>query len=211
MGWNKNLFIGSGVLAALGATICCWGPVMLSGIAGLTGTVYLFSWLPPLKPYLAGIAVISLSYAFYQVYHKKNTEKAGCQYCVMERKKKNRRTKTVLWAVTIFATLSFSYPYYSSALLANNNSETSGPKAKQTMIQPLDTTKHKKEVQLSVTGMSCTGCANRCQKVLFNFKGITHAEVSYKKEMAAIRYNPDHTSVDKIIHRIEEMGFKAKK
>ncbi|MFB6307515.1 MAG: mercuric transporter MerT family protein [Flavobacteriales bacterium] len=198
---NKNIIMGSGIIAAFGSTICCWGPALLAGVAGLTGTAYLFSWLHPLKPYLAGIAVISLSIAFYQAYRKKNTEDAGCQYCVAEQKKKSRITKTVLWAVTIFAALSFGYPYYSSTLLANT----------KIYSQVADTTKNEKEVELKVTGMSCTGCSNRCQKVLFDFNGIIDADVSYEKEMATIRYNPDSTNVEKIIKRIEEIGFKAEK
>jgi len=77
------------------------------------------------------------------------------------------------------------------------------------MIQAADTTKNEKEVQLKVTGMSCTGCSNRCQKVLFDFKGIIDANVSYEKSAATIKYNTDSTSVEKIIKCIEEIGFKA--
>lgn len=204
---NKNILLSSGIIAAFGSTICCWGPALLAGVAGLTGTAYLFSWLHPLKPYLAGIAVISLGTAFYQAYRKNNAEDAGCQYCVAEQKKKNRITKTVLWIVTIFAVLSFGYPYYNGALLANNNIHLS--QNDQIMIQSTDTTKHIKEVKLKIIGMSCTGCSNRCQKVLFDFKGIIDADVSYDKGAATIKYNTDSTSVEKIIKRIEEIGFKA--
>ncbi|PSR01404.1 MAG: hypothetical protein BRD50_08800 [Bacteroidetes bacterium SW_11_45_7] len=201
MKWNKNLFISSGTMAALGSTICCWGPAMLAGVAGLTGTAYIFSWLHPLKPYLAGIAVVSLTSAFYQVYHKKNTEKAGCQYY--------RITKTVLWTVAVFAALSFTYPYHNGTLFVNTSNYSL--KNETTIMQASDTTKQKKEIQLKVTRMSCNGCSNRCQRSLLDLNGIMKADVSYQKGAATIEYNPDTISEAQIIQQISEIGFKAKK
>ena len=209
MKWNKNLFISSGIMAALGSTICCWGPAMLAGVAGLTGTAYIFSWLHPLKPYLAGIAVVSLTSAFYQVYRQKNTEKAGCQYCVAEKRKKDRITKTVLWTVAVFAALSFTYPYHNGTLFVNTSNYSL--QNETTMMQASDTTKQKKEIQLKVTGMSCTGCSNRCQRSLLDLNGIMKADVSYQKGAATIEYNPDTISEAQIIQQISEIGFKAKK
>lgn len=206
---GQNFLMSSGILGAIGATVCCWGPALLAGVAGLTGTAFLFSWLQPVKPYLAGIAVISLSYAFYQAYGKKAKEGAGCQYCVAEQNKKNKVSKTVLWVVTFFAVLSFGYPYYSDGLLANNNFYLS--KNDQNMVHVADSSKQEKEVQLKVAGMSCTGCSNRCEKVLFDFQGVIDAHVSYEKASATIRYNPDSTDVEKLIQRIGEIGFNAEK
>ncbi|MFB6306448.1 MAG: mercuric transporter MerT family protein [Flavobacteriales bacterium] len=205
---NKNILMSSGILATIGSTICCWGPALLAGVAGLTGTASYFSWLHPLKPYLAGIAFVSLCFAFYQVYRKKNTDNSGCQYCVAEQKKKSRITKTILWGVTAFAIISFSYPYYNN-LPTDHLNVTS--KKQQAMIHTPDNTEEEKEVKLKVTGMSCTGCSSRCQKVLFDFNGVIDADVSYEKSSAKIRYNSDSTNVDEIIQRINKLGFKAKR
>jgi copper chaperone CopZ len=78
-------------------------------------------------------------------------------------------------------------------------------------MQASDTTKQKKEIQLKVTGMSCTGCSNRCQRSLLDLNGIRKADVSYEKGAATIEYNPDSISEAQIIQRISEIGFKAKK
>lgn len=208
--------MSSGILAALGSSFCCWGPALLAGVAGLTGTATLFSWLYRLKPYLAIIAAVSLGTAFYKVYRESEKQNSGCQYCVAQQKQKTRVTKAVLWTVTAFALLSFSYPYYSAMILSNHpvlatKNEQTLTVRQASMMQSSDTTEQEQKVHLKVTGMHCNGCANRCQKVLFDFNGVTNADVSYENEAATIHYHPDSTDVSEIIQHIEEIGFHANK
>jgi len=162
MALRKNIWIGSGLLTALGSTICCWGPALLAGVAGLTGTATLFSWLHPLKPYLAGIAVVSLGMAFYRVYRQSPEEGGGCSICLSQRKKKLRMTKTVLWLVTVFAMLSFGYPYYSNGLASNSNGSLT--KHDQNTPAIADSTQQE-TLNLTVEGMACSHCAGRCRLV----------------------------------------------
>ena len=60
---NRKL-IGTSIITALTASICCVMPVLaiFAGTAGLAST---FSWLAPFRPYLIGIAVIAIGYAWY--------------------------------------------------------------------------------------------------------------------------------------------------
>ena len=56
---NKKL-IGTSVLTALAASICCITPV-LAVLAGTTGLASTFSWIEPFRPYLIGFTVFGAS------------------------------------------------------------------------------------------------------------------------------------------------------
>ncbi|HAT65665.1 MAG TPA: mercury transporter, partial [Flavobacteriaceae bacterium] len=66
--FNKKASMGTAVFSAVSLKLCCWGPLLLTGVAGISGSSVYFSWLIALKPYLLAIAFLSLCFAFYQVY-----------------------------------------------------------------------------------------------------------------------------------------------
>ncbi|MCO6056068.1 mercuric transporter MerT family protein [Pseudomonas sp. MOB-449] len=62
---TRALFVS--VLAAMGASVCCFGPVGLLalGLAGGAGTL---SRVSPYRPLLVGIAVLCLGFALSRIY-----------------------------------------------------------------------------------------------------------------------------------------------
>ena len=77
--WNKKTSMGTAVFSAVSLKLCCWGPLLLTSVAGISGSSVYFSWLIALKPYLLAIAFLSLGLAFYQVYKKKRVD--DCDNC----------------------------------------------------------------------------------------------------------------------------------
>ena len=71
---NKKASMGTAVFSAVSLKLCCWGPLLLTSVAGISGSSVYFSWLIALKPYLLVIAFLSLGLAFYQVYKKKKVD-----------------------------------------------------------------------------------------------------------------------------------------
>ena len=59
----KNIFLAIGT--ALLSSICCITPV-LALIAGTSGLASSFSWLEPFRPYLIGLTILVLGFAWYQ-------------------------------------------------------------------------------------------------------------------------------------------------
>ncbi|MFZ1490299.1 MAG: heavy metal-associated domain-containing protein, partial [Ilumatobacteraceae bacterium] len=51
-----------------------------------------------------------------------------------------------------------------------------------------------RQVDLSVTGMTCAACAARIEKRLSRLDGVEVASVNYATEQAAVRYDPDTLS-----------------
>jgi len=60
-----------------------------------------------------------------------------------------------------------------------------------------------------ISGMSCTACSGRVERVLNSKEGITSAVVNYASEKAAIAFNPQIISIENIIDIIKNTGYDA--
>jgi Cu+-exporting ATPase len=58
--------------------------------------------------------------------------------------------------------------------------------------------------------MTCAACSNRIEKVLNRDAGVEHANVNLTTENATIAYNPEMTSIDDLIKKIQKIGYDAK-
>lgn len=108
---KKNAFLGAGaVLAAFGASLCCILPVAVAVLG--VGSAALGAQLDPMRPWLAGLTVLLLGFAFYQAY--KPAECAPGEVCAIPASR--RRYRIVLWAVAVVALALLAFPYYASWL-----------------------------------------------------------------------------------------------
>ena len=62
---------------------------------------------------------------------------------------------------------------------------------------------------ISVSGMTCMGCRGSVEKALRKAVGVTKAEVSLKKKMAYVEFNPKETSLPKLEDAILAVGKGA--
>jgi len=114
---EKNTLLSVSILSALAPLACCWGPVLLTGVAGLSGIASSFSWLHPIESYLHGAAFVSLSLSFYKTYKPNQSDKeTDCSNCV-KNERDEHRGKWILWIVTIFVILMFTMNKYPGMFL----------------------------------------------------------------------------------------------
>ena len=66
------------------------------------------------------------------------------------------------------------------------------------------------KADLDVIGMTCAACSNRIEKVLNRTDGVEQANVNLTTENATINYNPEVTSIDELIKKIQNIGYDAK-
>ncbi|MDG0819407.1 heavy metal translocating P-type ATPase [Staphylococcus equorum] len=66
------------------------------------------------------------------------------------------------------------------------------------------------KAELDVIGMTCAACSNKIEKVLNRDAGVEHANVNLTTENATIAYNPEMTSIDDLIKKIQKIGYDAK-
>lgn len=106
-----GLSLFTSVISAIAPMMCCWGPALLVGIAGVSGGATYFSWVHPLRPYFFGIALLSLGFAFYQAYKPVKIATGGCPNC----KKKSRgffKSKLNAWIIGIFVVSMLLFNYF---------------------------------------------------------------------------------------------------
>lgn len=66
-----------------------------------------------------------------------------------------------------------------------------------------------KNIRLHINGMYCVNCQNKIEKQLNCTCGIIHANVSYKKSIADIKYDEEKIKPKEIIAIIEALDYKA--
>lgn len=101
----------AGVLAALGASACCAGPLvlLLLGIGG--GWASHLVALDPYSPYLTALTVLLLGAAFYNLYLRKRVCAPNVA-CAADRVIRNQRI--VFWLVALPVVLLLTFPLYAS-------------------------------------------------------------------------------------------------
>ena len=62
----------TGLFAAVAASSCCIPPV-IALIAGVGGSASALSWMEPFRPYLIGLAIVAIGYAWYNYLKPKKT------------------------------------------------------------------------------------------------------------------------------------------
>ncbi len=106
------------VLAGLGASLCCVGPLLFVtfGVgAGLAST------FEPLRPVFTALLVVALGIGFYIVYGRRSgahTADARCapgDACAVPRNR--TREKVILWTATVLAIVLWSFTYWSTLLV----------------------------------------------------------------------------------------------
>ncbi|MEQ3676121.1 MAG: cation transporter [Dokdonia sp.] len=190
---NKKASMGTAVFSAVSLKLCCWGPLLLTSVVGISGSSVYFSWLVTLKPYLLVIAFLSLGLAFFQVYKKKGGE--DCSNCETD-KPSFFKSKFYLWLVTAFVVVMTLVSYYpqifhsttTKELVATNNTD----------IQT---------VKLNIEGMVCSGCEENISHSVNKIDGVTNVSTSYEEGASIIEFDTTKTNVDEIKKAIESKGY----
>lgn len=99
----------AGLLAALGASACCAGPLvlLLLGVGG--GWASHLIAFEPYSPYLTAMTVLFLGAAFYNLYVRQRACKPG-DACAADRVVRNQRI--LFWLVTWPVILLLALPLY---------------------------------------------------------------------------------------------------
>ncbi|MHB1075268.1 mercuric ion transporter MerT [Thiobacillus sp.] len=98
-----------GVIAAIAASLCCVGPLVLV-MLGIGGAwVGNLAMLEPFRPYFLGAAVIALFFAWKKIYRV--SDETACtpgSLCAMPQT--NRIYKVLFWIVAVLIVLAMIFP-----------------------------------------------------------------------------------------------------
>ena len=192
---SKGL-IGAGVFSAIAASLCCITPV-LALIAGSSGAAASFSWLEPARPYLIGVTILILGFAWWQKLKPKKVDPIDCD-CDEDEKPSFLQSKKFLGIVTVFAAFMLVFPYYSHIFYPET-------KANTVIVESSNI----QQVDLQITGMTCTGCEEHIKHAVAQLPGFIDATADYENSTAAVKFDKSKSTIDDIIAAINETGYKA--
>lgn len=195
---NSNKLAGAGMLSAIVASLCCITPV-LALISGASGAASAFSWMEPFRPYLIGITVLVLGFAWYQKQKPRTAEEIQCA-CEEDEKPSFWQSKIFLGIVTAFAVLMLAFPYYSTVFYPNNKNEITI--VYQSDIQTLN---------LDIEGMTCDACDSHVSHAALEVDGVIDATADHKTGKVVVKFDKSKTMADKIIKSIDATGYKVVK
>lgn len=189
---NSKRLLGVGLLSAVGASLCCITPV-LALISGTTGFASTFSWLEPFRPYLIGITVLILGFAWYQKLKPKN--KIDCD-CETDEKPKFTQSKTFLGLTTGFAILMLAFPYYGKIFY---------PKTEKEIIV-IDRS-NIKTLAIEIEGMTCTSCEEHVSHAVNQLNGVLKVDASFNNANAIVEFDKLKTTIEEIEKAINNTGY----
>ncbi len=186
--------LGIGVITAIASSLCCITPV-LALVAGSSGAASSFSWIEPARPYLIGLTIIVLAFAWWQKLKPKKTDDCDCSE---EEKPKFLQTKLFLGIVTAFVVIMTLFPYYSHIFYSDNSEST-------TVVDRMD----RQKVVIKVEGMTCDACQNHIDHTVNEVDGVLSSQSSYDNGSTMVFFDESKTSYDQIVAAINSTGYKA--
>lgn len=194
---SKGL-VWTGILTAIAASLCCITPI-LALVAGASGIASAFSWLEPARPYLIGVTIIILGFAWYQKLKPKTKEEIECE-CEEDEKPSFWQTKTFLGIVTVFAAVMLAFPYYSHIFYPKTES-------KVIIIESGNIV----QANFDIDGMTCTGCEDHIKSAVAELPGFISAEANHETGKATVKFDKSKTSIEDVASSINKTGYKVTK
>jgi copper chaperone CopZ len=191
---SENKLIGTGLLTAITASLCCITPV-LALTAGTSGIASTFSWIEPFRPYLIGLTVLVLGFAWYQ--KVKPRKEIDCE-CETDEKPKFMQSKTFLGIATMFAIIMLVFPYYSGIFYSNTEKQI-------TVVDKSDI----KITEFKISGMTCASCEEHVNHEVNKLNGIVNSKASYENGNVIIEFDRTKTNETEIEKAINSTGYKV--
>lgn len=107
--WSTTGSLVSGAAAAVGASACCAGPLLLVvlGVGGAWGSRLVA--LEPYQPYFVAAALAAFGHAFYRLYRRQEVCAPG-EACATPAVR--RRQRLIFWVVALVAAALMAFPLY---------------------------------------------------------------------------------------------------
>ncbi|MFT7298565.1 MAG: mercuric ion transport protein [Sphingobacteriales bacterium] len=191
---NDNKLMGAGILTAITASLCCITP-LLALIAGASGAAASFSWVEPFRPYLIGLTILVLGFAWYQKLKPKSD--VDCE-CDPPEKEKFIQSKLFLGLVSVFAIVMLAFPHYSEVFY---------PSTKKNVV--ILSESDLKTAQFEIVGMTCGGCEAHVNQEVNKLSGIVSSKASFEKGSAIVQYDGTKTNDAEIIEAIKLTGYEV--
>lgn len=191
----KTLTVGGALLAALAASSCCIGPLVLAALG--IGGAGAMSVLSAYRPYILILTATLLGGGFYLTYRRPKALEGDA--CGCERPRASRAGRTGLWVATVLVVLFAAAP----TLLAKVLDPAAAPSA------PADATVQLEQAVIVVQGMDCEACAVHLRTALAKVGGFHGLTLDLARHSVTVSYEPAAGRLDAYIAAIDDLGYEA--
>lgn len=111
---TKTTLVG-GALAALAASACCLGPLVLVSLGVSGAWISNLAMLEPFRPIFISIALLCMVLAYRKIYRGSTADDcAPGSVCAMPQT--NTRYRVLFWGVSLLVLIALAYPYFVTLL-----------------------------------------------------------------------------------------------
>ncbi len=187
---SKGLLASLGAVgAAVAASACCIGPVLLGGL-GLGGAA-LGAALEPWRPWLLGITAVLLGVAFYRVYR---VQPQACVDGTCETPRSRRGARLAVWLAAVLASTAGAYPYLVTSAEAD----------------PPDPAPGAETMTLTIRGMTCQACTGHVRTALEAVPGVLSATVEHPAGKAVVTLAEPKPDAADLVRAVRKAGYEAR-
>lgn len=186
----------AGILTAAAASLCCITPV-LALISGSSGIASTFSWMEPYRPYLLGLTIAVLGFAWYQKLKPRTKDEIAC--ACEEDKPSFWQSKTFLGIVTVLAFLLMAFPKYSHIFYPSSENKEIVVVDKSSIQQ----------VKLNIKGMTCEACTETINLALSKVSGVLEYKTEFQDGSSTVKFDNSKTGEQAIVNAVNETGYQV--
>ena len=104
--------LAGGVLAAIVASACCLGPLVLVTL-GISGAwISNLTALEPYRPVLIGVALVFMAFAYREIFVRATQPEACEPGAVCASPRTNRVYRVIFWVVSALVLFALAFPYF---------------------------------------------------------------------------------------------------
>ncbi len=189
---QRNWLLTGGLGAAFLGSLCCIGPAVFIALG--FGSFAAGAFFESIRPWMGGLAIIALAFAWRQALRKKPYLNEACEV----HPKRDKGQIAMLSIGTLLAVGLLAYPYISERIPEMRNADS---------IEEADGATR---LTVSIPSMDCASCAVGIQSTLVELEGIENARITYESKLAQIAYDSRQITETEILETIEATGFPAK-
>jgi mercuric ion transport protein len=187
---NTKWSLVGAVAAAVGASVCCLGPLLLLALGVGGAWIGNLTAMEPYRPIWTAATLVFLGLAFARGYRKPKEECAPGATCPPNA---GRRNKVLLWIVTALVLELLALPYLISYAYAGGPEEAAVTR----------------QVTLSVRNMTCSTCVVTVKKSLTRVDGVVDAKVTLNPPRAVVMYDPAKVNGERLVDATTRAGFPS--
>jgi mercuric ion transport protein len=188
---NPKWSLAGAVAAAVGASVCCVGPLLLLALGVGGAWIGNLTAMEKYRPIWTAATLVFLGLAFVRTYRLPKEE--DCPSGTACPPNAGRRNKVLLWIVTALVLGLLALPYAIPYAFAGG-------------IDEVPTTR---EVTLSVQNMMCSACPIIVKKSLTRVEGVRDAKVTLDPPRAVVIYDPAKVGPERLTEATTLAGFPS--